>query len=116
MIPPAKLDRDPCKLIPTATPADASTVSTEVIGTPNMEMMEMTMITYNTMFTQLVKKDATVGSRFCLFMIFVNAETIFLMTMRPIINTSNARSNFAPALTAMSWIVEIIPSMIKPPK
>ena len=48
MMPPARLDREPWRARPTATPAEASTVSTEAMGTPRMPTMEMARMTNST--------------------------------------------------------------------
>ena len=62
MMPPAMLERAPCRERPMAIPADASTVITDAMGTPRTLMMLSIIIMFKTMFTPLVTKEETVLS------------------------------------------------------
>ena len=107
MMPPARLDRAPWRARPTATPAEASTATTEAMGTPRIPMMEITRITYRPIRTKLTTKVWTVPSTFFRPLLLATSFTTFLMSALPTMRTTRARMILPPTAVASSIRLEM---------
>ena len=77
-------------MIRMATPADASTVITEVSGTPRMPMTETTRMTLKSTAMALVRNLATVGSAFFMSLPLRIPRITHLTIILPMIRTNAA--------------------------
>lgn len=82
--PPAKLERLPESVIPTATSADAKSAAKLVVSTPNLLIIVKVGTIFNKIFTKLFKKVCTLVSIFRFSKTLVINTLICLMIKRPI--------------------------------